>query len=53
MIYPADDNAECIELVKDIFSYDNVVQVENTSPKFDVRGLQVLSQKSIQSKEKY
>ena len=52
MIYAADDNAECIELAKDIFSYYNVIQVENTSPKFDVRGLQVLSQKSNSVKRK-
>ena len=52
VIYPADDNAECIELAKDIFKYYNVVQVENTSPKSDVRGLQVLSQKSNSVKRK-
>lgn len=39
VIYPSSDNVKCKELTKDIFSTYNVVSVENTSPKIDVRGL--------------
>lgn len=52
VIYPSTDNAECIELATDIFSFYDVVPVESTSPKSDVRGLQVLSQKSNTIKRK-
>ncbi|KQO22474.1 hypothetical protein ASF10_08845 [Flavobacterium sp. Leaf82] len=52
VIYPSSDNSECIELATDIFSSYNIVEVESTSPKSDVRGLQVLSQKSNTIKRK-
>lgn len=52
VIYPSTDNTECIELARDIFSSYNVVEVESTSPKSDIRGLQVLSQKSNTTKRK-
>lgn len=44
VIYPDSDNVQCIELARDIFTSYNIVSVESTSPKIDVRGLQVLSQ---------
>jgi N-acetylmuramoyl-L-alanine amidase len=52
VIYPSSDNAECIELASDIFSSYNVVAVEAESPKIDIRGLQVLSQKENTTKRK-
>lgn len=47
VIYPKTTDqkvkTDCIQFGKDIFKFYNVVQVESSSPKEDVRGLQVLS----------
>ena len=51
VIYPSTKDPimlnNCKELAKDIFTYYNIINVEKTSPKIDIRGLQILGTSNL------